>query len=55
VSNGKKNWKIKQESGVVEKDISVLFAIDTHCEIKRMLIISVERLDELFPNISINK
>jgi hypothetical protein len=30
---GKKNWKIKQYSGVVDKEISVLLVIDTHCEI----------------------
>jgi hypothetical protein len=30
---GKKNWKIKQTSGVVGKQISVLFVTDTHCEI----------------------
>ena len=44
MSNGKENWKIKQDSGVADKDISVLFAIDTHCEIKRKLIISVKDL-----------
>ena len=32
-SDDKKNWKIKQDSCVVDKEISVVFIIDTHCEI----------------------
>jgi hypothetical protein len=30
---GKNNWKIKQDSCVVDKVISILFIIDTHWEI----------------------
>jgi hypothetical protein len=33
---GKKNWKTKQDWGVVDKEISVLFVIDTGCEINRV-------------------
>ena len=33
---GKKNWKIKQDSGVVDKDISVLFVIDIKREIRKV-------------------
>ena len=32
-SDGKKNWKNKQDLRVVKKEISVLFVIDTHWEI----------------------
>jgi hypothetical protein len=31
-----KELEDKQESGVVDKEISVLFIIDTHCEIKKV-------------------
>ena len=35
-SDGKKNWKIKQDSRVVDKEISALFVIDTRCEIRKV-------------------
>jgi hypothetical protein len=34
--HGKQNWKIKKASGVVEKEISAMFVIDTHCEITKL-------------------
>jgi len=36
VSNGKNNWKIPYGSEVVDKEISVLFVIDTDCELKKV-------------------
>jgi len=33
---GKKNWKIKQDSGVVDEDILVLFLIDINREIRKV-------------------
>jgi hypothetical protein len=33
--HGKQNWKMKQASGVVEKEISAMFVIDTHCETRK--------------------
>ena len=36
MSDGKMNWKIKQDSGLVDKDISVLVVIDTNCEIRKV-------------------
>jgi hypothetical protein len=35
-SDGKKNWKMKRESEVVDKEIAVLFVIDTNCEIRKV-------------------
>ena len=31
--DGEKNWKMKKDSRVVDKEISMLFVIDTHWEI----------------------
>jgi hypothetical protein len=33
---GKNSWKIKQDLCVLDKDISVLFVIDTHWEIYKV-------------------
>ena len=33
---GKKNWKTKQDLGVVDKEMSVLSVIDSGCEINRV-------------------
>jgi len=35
-SDGKKNWKIKQDSRVVDKEIPSLFVVDTNCEIRKV-------------------
>jgi hypothetical protein len=35
-SDGKKNWKITHDSRMVDKEISVLFVTDTHCEIREV-------------------
>ena len=34
-SDGKNDWKIQHGSGVVDKEISVLFVMDTDCELKK--------------------
>jgi hypothetical protein len=36
MSDGKKNWKIKQGSGVADEEIAVLIVIDTNCEIRKV-------------------
>ena len=51
---GKKNWKIQEDLGVVEKEISVLSVTDGGCEINRVDY-QCYRLDELSSSILINK
>jgi len=51
---GKNKWKIKQDLGVADKDISVVLVINTHCEIKNVNN-QCQRLGELSPSILVNK